>query len=315
MNYAEAATLLTGRCKDRRKLQNNTYLERREPFYRRTGFSHSDAFAVRLHATDILTFFADGRIGLNTGGWNTVTTRDRLSSYLPRPWHVWSERGTLVLGTYQDGLQGQVLVNPYAAVRPDGTVDGDSYVEYRERRDAEERVTRRVRSRLRRWVQKARALYIDRSGCEYGVRNWGCEFQIHPFSGLRHLPTQEGTFRCGCRVYRKPPNTKRLTVAKIMAEPNVSVRVAMMHVYGLDRFLLDAGAKVIDEEAGYQLLDFNVGNSHASWGVHIHALKMTCPSTSAVYINAVPPHINTVCEGLDWVFDVKNYLGQVAQES
>ena len=28
MNYAEAATLLTGRCKDRRKLQNNTYLER-----------------------------------------------------------------------------------------------------------------------------------------------------------------------------------------------------------------------------------------------------------------------------------------------
>jgi len=173
MNYADAAALLAGRCKDRRKLQNNTYLERRAPFYRRTGPAHGDAFAVRLHATDILTLVAAGRMELDTGGWNTVTTRDRLSFYLPRPWHVWSDHSTLVLGTYQDGFQGHVLVNPCAAIRPDGSAEGASYGEYRECRDTEERATRRVRTRLRRWVQKARSLYIDRSACEYGMRKWG----------------------------------------------------------------------------------------------------------------------------------------------
>jgi len=313
MNYAEAATLLTGRCKDRRKLQNNTYLERHLERCFSEGTEYS--FTIRLHNTDILRFFADGRVELNTGGWNTVTTRDRLSSYLPRPWHVWSERGTLVLGKCDDGFQAQVLVNPDATILPDGTTKGDSYAEYRQRRDAQEREVRRVRSRLRRWVQKARGLYIDRSGCRYGIHSYGCEFRLHPFSGLRHQPTVEGIAECGCRVYRKPANTKNLTVAKIMAESNVSVRVAMMHVYGLDRFLLDAGAKVVDEEAGYSLLDFNVANSNTWWSSHIRALKMTCPSTHTCYINTVPPETSTVRTALDWMFDAKDYLDQVAQQS
>lgn len=40
-----------------------------------------DAIAIRLHSTDIVTYFRDGRIQLANGGWNTVTTMARLRDY------------------------------------------------------------------------------------------------------------------------------------------------------------------------------------------------------------------------------------------
>lgn len=59
--------------RDRRKLQNNTYLERRD----------NGALAVALHSTDVLTFYPSGHVTLNTGGWLTRTTADRINTYLP----------------------------------------------------------------------------------------------------------------------------------------------------------------------------------------------------------------------------------------
>ncbi len=120
-----------------------------------------------------------------------------------------------------------------------------------------------------------------------------------------------GVHACGCRVYRKP-YTGKLTVQRIMAEENASVRLAMMHACGLDRFLLDAGAKVISEEAGYQLLDLVTDRSSRWWVVgRIRALRMTCPSISATYINTVPPNVSNVCEATNWMFNTSNYLERV----
>ena len=70
--YAELDARLTGRCAQSRKVANNTYLERR-----------GDDIAVRLHATDVVTFHADGTATLNTGGWLTVTTKARMNEWLP----------------------------------------------------------------------------------------------------------------------------------------------------------------------------------------------------------------------------------------
>ena len=56
MTYQEATKLLTGRCRDRRKLENNTYLERH---HEAPG---EDSFAVRLHSTDVLLFLASASI-------------------------------------------------------------------------------------------------------------------------------------------------------------------------------------------------------------------------------------------------------------
>ena len=66
MNYATANEKLKGRT--RAKVNRNTYLERR-----------GDCIALKLHATDIATLYPSGAVTLNSGGWRTATTKERLS--------------------------------------------------------------------------------------------------------------------------------------------------------------------------------------------------------------------------------------------
>jgi len=80
MNYQRANEMLTGRCKDSRKLGNNTRLERRD-----------DGIAVRLHTTDVVTYKPNGDVVLDSGGWRTVTTKARMNEYAPVS--VWSVNG------------------------------------------------------------------------------------------------------------------------------------------------------------------------------------------------------------------------------
>lgn len=57
------------------KVANNTTLERRE-------VNGRTLYAVRLHATDVVTF-APTWTELDTGGWATMTTADRLRRFSP----------------------------------------------------------------------------------------------------------------------------------------------------------------------------------------------------------------------------------------
>jgi hypothetical protein len=289
MDYQSANQQLQGRCFQSRKLGNNTYLQRRD-----------EDIAVRLHSTDVITFHPDGSITLDTGGWETVTTKDRINSYQPHS--VWSERGTWFLTVrgkqyvFEDGI----------TIRANGTVEGYETDAQREKALAEVyaewRKTDRERSRMSRWLSRARGLKRTHR-CH---RRW-C--RCHP-SPWRGRTLQLGTCReCGCVVERYQPKTK-LTVADIVTEPNITVRMAMVQVYGLEKFLLDAGAKTIDCHGDYHLLDLPMGD----WQT-IRALKMVCPGTHAVYISPVEPRIKTVPEALDWYFQTENYLGSVTQES
>jgi hypothetical protein len=69
-SYAEAAEVLQE--KNSVKLGNNTYLEHRS----------GEFIAVRLHQTDIVKFWPDGRITLHTGGYYSRTTRDRINQFI-----------------------------------------------------------------------------------------------------------------------------------------------------------------------------------------------------------------------------------------
>jgi len=90
MNYQDAAALLTGRNHTSRKLANNTYLVRKD----------GDSFAVRLHATDIITLCPSGAVVLNSGGWKTPTTKARINDYAPAPVQIHQNKG---LWYYRDG--------------------------------------------------------------------------------------------------------------------------------------------------------------------------------------------------------------------
>jgi hypothetical protein len=71
MTFSKALDKLDGR--DSRKIANNTYLER----------IAADAVAVVLHGTAVVTFRRDGTCTLDSGGWKTATTKDRINNFSP----------------------------------------------------------------------------------------------------------------------------------------------------------------------------------------------------------------------------------------
>lgn len=54
--------------------RRTTFVERRDA---------SDDIAIRQHQTDIIRYRQDGTIALDSGGWRTVTTKERLNSLSP----------------------------------------------------------------------------------------------------------------------------------------------------------------------------------------------------------------------------------------
>jgi hypothetical protein len=79
--YQELDTLLGTR--DSRKVGNNTYAER----------LGAGVIGIRLHGTHVVILSAH-RLVLNSGGWQTVTTKDRINTYLPHPWKLVQKKGS-----------------------------------------------------------------------------------------------------------------------------------------------------------------------------------------------------------------------------
>lgn len=72
--FAEASQVLGNRCSV--KLGHNTFLESY------VDGTQVDRICVRLHSTNIVTFYPDGRVELRTGGWRTTTTKDRINQFI-----------------------------------------------------------------------------------------------------------------------------------------------------------------------------------------------------------------------------------------
>lgn len=69
MNYQEAKDTIKNR--ESKKLGNNTYLHRIE-----------GGFAIKLHDTDVIELYPS-YVKLFTGGWYSLTTKERLNKYAP----------------------------------------------------------------------------------------------------------------------------------------------------------------------------------------------------------------------------------------
>lgn len=86
-SYSDAERVLGKR--ERRKLQNNTYLERLS----------SESIVVRLHNTHILVYHQSGDITYQTGGWRTITSKARMNEYGAHGVQIWSDRSVWYIGT------------------------------------------------------------------------------------------------------------------------------------------------------------------------------------------------------------------------
>jgi hypothetical protein len=119
MNYQVADEKLQGRNKLSRKIGNNTYL------IRDLG-PNEDQIHLKLHDTNVVTFFSDGRVVLNTGGWFTPTTKERINGVLSG-YVIRQERGVWYLSKRTDGPEYWKDLGVFAdglTINADGTIAG-----------------------------------------------------------------------------------------------------------------------------------------------------------------------------------------------
>lgn len=111
-SYKAQELEMTGRCKESRKIANNTYLKRR-----------GEDIALLLHQTDVVTFKPNGDIVLNSGGWRTPTTKERINIGLVHTdYMVWQERGVWYLGN--NGYNKTLVFADGMTIHEDGSVTG-----------------------------------------------------------------------------------------------------------------------------------------------------------------------------------------------
>lgn len=113
MNRSKKSILANVDAVRSRKIDNNTV----------EYFNSEGARKIRLHDTDIF-IEKDGFIWLNSGGWRTVTTKDRLNKYTPSGWRVGSEKGMWNVSTpagrfpFRDGIVLKVSTGKAVNAKP-----------------------------------------------------------------------------------------------------------------------------------------------------------------------------------------------------
>ena len=107
MKYKEANQQLTGRNQQSRKIANHTYLQRR-----------GNDIAVKFHETDVVTFHPNGQTTLNSGGWQTKTTKERINEFSPV--YVTQDKGIWYVGKslFTDGMKINRNGNPIKGKSP-----------------------------------------------------------------------------------------------------------------------------------------------------------------------------------------------------
>jgi hypothetical protein len=89
----------------------NTWIEKR-----------GDDVAVRLHNTDIVRISPDGTIILNSGGWRTTTTKDRINYHMMDHFYIYQEKSVWYVISKQ--TEQKVVYQDHMVILPGGTFAG-----------------------------------------------------------------------------------------------------------------------------------------------------------------------------------------------
>lgn len=88
---------------------------------------------------------------------------------------------------------------------------------------------------------------------------------------------------------------EKLDPQLVLKEKNAEVRREMVRKIGVERLILKLGAKVIDRQGDYELLDLNLGENN-----YRPYLKMLNPSIKTWHVEGVHPTCRTVQEAINW---------------
>lgn len=100
------------------KVANNTYL-----------LIYPDGtIAVRLHDTDVVTVKPDDTIRIDSGGWYTRTSQDRIGEWIRGGWNLYTLKGEWHWYNYANPDWAKVSVDGFKMLQPANsgdTIDGD----------------------------------------------------------------------------------------------------------------------------------------------------------------------------------------------
>lgn len=92
MIHADAVSMVRGKSgRSRRKVGNNTWAE----------IMPDGSVDIILHNTRIVSINADGTYRLNSGGWHTHTTKDRMNRFSPA--RIYQHKFEWFVGSVGDG--------------------------------------------------------------------------------------------------------------------------------------------------------------------------------------------------------------------
>jgi hypothetical protein len=122
-------------------------------------------------------------------------------------------------------------------------------------------------------------------------------------SGLTALPRSMAGTRIrwnGVTIdHRIAFRPESIAVDEVLAEPNAELRRVLLERYGIERFMLDAGAEVLDEDRDpggvRNLLRVALEGDEDLVCVMVH-----CPSTGGRYLLRVPPTMTTCHQAIAW---------------
>ena len=155
MNFAQANSLLQGRCYESRMVGNHVYLKRR-----------NHAIAVQIHSRDTLLFTLDGQCILATEWFSDLAIGYRLNGFLHEPWLVCRWRKHTILYRAQDGYENGWSVDGLVVINLDGTLKCKGRPRRGSLRPMSEvqeevrelnRLRQRLRQKIRYWRNKAKS--------------------------------------------------------------------------------------------------------------------------------------------------------------
>lgn len=176
-------TMATAKSREAGKpIDNNTRL-----------MDRGDHFAVRLHATDVVDIYPDHYI-VRTGGWQTVTTKDRINKALRQAGvQVYSVRGEWRIGRWSDAYATAIPFVEGMRIEADGTLPQPPKGEAETARLAHELARKATAKFISGFAKAVRDGEVEEPStgdcfyCQYGLENAG--HVISHFEEGYYVPT------------------------------------------------------------------------------------------------------------------------------
>lgn len=132
-------------------------------------------YAIRYHDTNVVTVAPDGTTTLNSGGWRSKTTKERIADYAEGV-HIWQTKGVWYVST----VRGTAVFADGMQIAPDGVITGGLDVSELMKQEA-------LAKAIKKYAKEySRRLHAGLIGKPSNGDCWGCLMGIKHTDHIQH---------------------------------------------------------------------------------------------------------------------------------